>query len=85
MFGQIIRIILFLAVGLLAGWLGSKIVRGKGFGLVGNLVVGIIGAFIGGYVFRGIGLHAESLVGELIAATVGAIIVLFVVRVLKSA
>ena len=50
------NIILFLLIGLVAGWLAGKIMKGKGFGLVGNLVVGVVGAFIGGFVFNALDL-----------------------------
>ncbi len=53
-------LLLFLLVGLVAGWLAGQIMKGKGFGLVGNLVIGVIGAFIGRYVFRLLGLAAGS-------------------------
>jgi uncharacterized membrane protein YeaQ/YmgE (transglycosylase-associated protein family) len=69
----------FLLIGLVAGWLAGKIVKGKGFGLIGNLVVGVIGALLGGWLFDLIGLSANSLIGSLIAAVVGAIILLWLV------
>ena len=50
-------LIIFLLVGLIAGWLAGQIVRGGGFGLIGDLVVGVIGAFIGGYLLPRLGLH----------------------------
>ncbi len=67
----------FLIVGALAGWLASKILKGKSFGLVGNLVVGILGSMIGGFVASSLGLFAGSLVGHLVVATGGAILLLY--------
>lgn len=78
-------ILIFLAVGLVAGWLGSIFVRGRGFGLIGNLVVGILGALIGGFVFRGLGIAPGNVLGELIAATIGAVILLVIIRLIKRA
>ena len=79
-------LIIFVAVGAVAGWLAGLIVRGGGFGIIGNIVVGIVGAFIAGYLFPF--LHVSlgaGLVGAVIHATLGAVILLFVVRLLKRA
>jgi uncharacterized membrane protein YeaQ/YmgE (transglycosylase-associated protein family) len=56
-------LIAFLIVGLVAGWLAGKIMRGRGFGLLGNLAIGVIGSFVGGFVFRLIGLAPTHIVG----------------------
>jgi uncharacterized membrane protein YeaQ/YmgE (transglycosylase-associated protein family) len=78
------HLIVFLAVGLAAGWLAGKIMKGRGFGLLGNLVVGAIGSFVGGLVFRLIGLAPTHIVGSLISAVVGAIVLLYLVGLLKT-
>lgn len=54
----------FLIIGLIAGWLGGKIMRGGGFGLVGNLIVGVIGALVGGFTFGLLGLTAGGSSGR---------------------
>jgi uncharacterized membrane protein YeaQ/YmgE (transglycosylase-associated protein family) len=77
-------IIWFLIIGLVAGWLAGQIMKGKGFGLVGNLIVGVIGSFIGGFLFRLIGLSAGGLIGNLIVALVGAIVLLWIVGLIKK-
>ena len=69
-------LIWFLLIGLIAGWLAGMIVRGAHLGLLGNLVVGVIGALLGGFLFRLVGLGPTSLLGQLIAATVGAVLLL---------
>jgi uncharacterized membrane protein YeaQ/YmgE (transglycosylase-associated protein family) len=75
----------FLIVGLIAGWLAGMLVKGGGFGLVGDLVVGVIGAFIGGYLFSLFGASAGGgLIGSIVVATVGAILLLVVVRAIKQ-
>ena len=71
------NILYFLLIGLAAGFIAGWLTKGSGFGLVGNLIVGVLGAFIGGFVLRVIGLIPEGLIGELIAAVVGALILLF--------
>jgi uncharacterized membrane protein YeaQ/YmgE (transglycosylase-associated protein family) len=78
------HLILFLAIGLLAGWLAGKIMKGKGFGIVGDLVIGVIGAFIGVWVFGLFGIYAEGIIGLLIAAVVGALLLLYVIRLVKK-
>ena len=75
----------FLLIGVLAGWIAAKLMRGAGLGVVGNLVIGSIGAIIGGYVFRFIGISAGGFLGSLLTATVGAALLLYVARVLKQA
>ncbi len=75
----------FLLIGLIAGWIATNFMRGSSMGLVGNLVIGVIGAFVGGFLFRLMGFAAVGLIGHLITATVGAIALLYVVRVLKKA
>ncbi len=73
-----------LLVGLIAGWLGGKIMRGGGFGLLGNIIVGVIGAVVGGYLFRFMGLHAGGFIGSIITATAGAVVLLFLIGLLKK-
>jgi uncharacterized membrane protein YeaQ/YmgE (transglycosylase-associated protein family) len=73
-------------VGLVAGWLAGVLVKGGGFGVVGDIVVGVIGALIGGWLFSTLGTSAGGgLVGSIIVATIGAVLLLFVVRLVKRA
>lgn len=78
-------LIMFLVIGALAGWLAGIIMKGKGFGVIGNIVVGIIGAVLGGFLFSLIGISAGGLIGSLITATVGAVALLFIIRLIKKA
>jgi len=75
----------FLLIGLAAGWLAGQIMKGGGFGLIGDLVVGVIGALLGGILFDLFGLHAIGLLGNLVMATVGAIVLIALLRVIKRA
>ena len=77
-------VIWFLIVGVVAGWLAGLLVKGGGFGLIGDLVVGILGALIGGLLFGG-GLLGGGLLGSIVVATLGAVILLVVLRVIKKA
>lgn len=74
-----------LLIGLIAGWLAGRIMRGGGFGVVGDIVVGVIGAVIGGWLFSLLGITAVGIIGELVTATVGAIVLLFLIRLIKRA
>jgi uncharacterized membrane protein YeaQ/YmgE (transglycosylase-associated protein family) len=78
-------IIIYLVIGLVAGWLAGQIMKGSGFGLVGDIIVGVIGAFIGGWLW---GFLKLPLIGpwwltDIIVATVGACILLFILRLIK--
>ena len=73
----------FILIGLAAGWLAGQITRGGGFGLIGDLIVGVIGAILGGVLFGVVGLAATNLLGQLITATVGAIILIAGLRLVK--
>ena len=64
-------------VGIAAGWIAGQVTKGGGFGLLGNLIVGILGAVIGGMLVPILGFKTTSLVGQLIQATIGAIVLLF--------
>jgi uncharacterized membrane protein YeaQ/YmgE (transglycosylase-associated protein family) len=77
-------LLMFLAIGAVAGWLAGTLMKGGGFGLFGNIVVGIIGAVIGGFVFGLLGITTSSLIGSLITAVVGAGILLFLVGLVKK-
>jgi uncharacterized membrane protein YeaQ/YmgE (transglycosylase-associated protein family) len=78
-------IIVILFVGLVAGWLAGKIVRGTGFGIIGDIVVGIVGALISTLLFPRLGFHLGSgLVSEIIYSAIGAIILLLIVRLIRT-
>ena len=76
-------IIYFLLIGLAAGWLAGLVMRGKGLSLLGNLIVGVLGAFLGGFMFKIIGIHTTNMIGSLITAVVGAVVLLYLVRLIK--
>ena len=75
----------FLIIGALAGWGAGKIMQGGGFGLLTNIVLGIVGGVIGGWVFGLLGISADGgLVGSLVTALVGAVLLLYVARLIKK-
>ncbi|MGB6415893.1 MAG: GlsB/YeaQ/YmgE family stress response membrane protein [Pseudolabrys sp.] len=79
-------LIVLIIVGAIAGWLAGIIVKGMGFGLIGNIIVGIVGAFIGSWLLGYLGVHiGGGFVGSIINATIGAVILLFVISLVKRA
>lgn len=78
-------LLVWLIVGGIAGWLAGMIVKGGGFGLIGDIVVGIIGAFIGGWLFGQLGVSAGAgLVGAIVTAMIGAVVLLAVLRMARA-
>jgi uncharacterized membrane protein YeaQ/YmgE (transglycosylase-associated protein family) len=77
-------LIVFLIIGAVAGWLAGQIMTGGGFGLIGNIVVGIIGAFVAGWLLPGF-FPIGGILGSIVHAAIGAIIVLFVIGLIKRA
>ena len=79
-------LLIFLAIGAIAGWLAGIIMRGNGFGLLGDIVLGIVGAIIGGTVFNALNIATSTgIIGSIITATIGAIILVGILRVIKRA
>ena len=77
-------LIILLIVGAIAGWLAGVIMKGYGFGLLGNIAVGIIGAVIGGWLLPRVGIViGGGIIGAIINATIGAVILLFVIGLVK--
>jgi len=78
-------LIWFLLIGLIAGWLAGRVMRGGGFGVVGDMIVGIIGALLGGWLFGVLGIHAGGLIGSIITAFVGAVLFILLLRLIRRA
>ena len=74
----------FILIGIAAGWLAGQIMKGGGYGLVGDLVVGVIGALLGGWLFGLAGIAAAGLFGQLVVATIGAIVLILLLRLIKK-
>jgi uncharacterized membrane protein YeaQ/YmgE (transglycosylase-associated protein family) len=72
----------FLLIGLAAGWLAGQILKGRGFGIVRDIIIGVIGSFIGGTLFNLLGFGTDNVLQSLIAATVGAILLILGLRLL---
>jgi uncharacterized membrane protein YeaQ/YmgE (transglycosylase-associated protein family) len=78
-------LLVILFVGLIAGWLAGKIVRGTGFGIIGDILVGIAGAFVASWLFPKLGIHlGTGLVSEIIYSAIGAVVLLLIVRLIRT-
>jgi uncharacterized membrane protein YeaQ/YmgE (transglycosylase-associated protein family) len=76
----------FLLIGGIAGWLAGLIMKGGGFGILGDIVLGIVGGLLGGWLFGVLGIGSDgSLLGALLTAVVGAIVLIILIRVIKRA
>ena len=78
-------LLVILFVGLVAGWIAGKIVRGTGFGIIGDILVGIAGALVASLLFPKLGIHIGSgIVSEIIYSAIGAVILLLIVRLIRT-
>lgn len=79
-------LLIILLVGGIAGWLAGLVMRGRGLGIVGNIIVGIVGAFVGGWLFGILGISLlGGLIGSILQAFIGAVVLLAVIGVIKKA
>jgi len=78
-------LIWWIVVGLIAGWLAGKVMKGGGYGVVMDIILGIAGAILGGWVFGLIGIHAGGIIGSIVVAFIGAVILVWITRLLKKA
>ena len=72
-----------LVIGLVAGWLAGFVMKGRGFGIIGNIIVGIVGALVGAWLFTLLGIGVESILGEIVMATIGAVVLLFIIGLIR--
>ena len=76
----------FILIGLVAGWLAGMLLKGGGFGVIGDIVVGVVGALLGGLLFGSLGVSAGGgLLGSIVVATIGAVVLIFILRLIKRA
>ncbi len=78
-------IVIFLLIGAVSGWLAGEIFKGGGFGLIGNIIVGVIGGFIGGWLAGKLGIGGGGLLWQIIISVAGAWVLLFVISLIKKA
>ncbi|HOT47158.1 MAG TPA: GlsB/YeaQ/YmgE family stress response membrane protein [Spirochaetota bacterium] len=76
-------ILILVAIGLVAGWLAGMIWKGGGFGILWNIIIGVAGSFLGGWIFRLLGISYGGIIGSIVAALVGALILLAIVNLIR--
>ncbi|MBK7343872.1 MAG: GlsB/YeaQ/YmgE family stress response membrane protein [Saprospiraceae bacterium] len=74
----------FILIGAVVGWLAGKLIKGSGFGILGNILVGIAGAFVGKVVFGLLGLGTENLIGEIVTGVAGAVLLLWLITFIRN-
>lgn len=79
------QILWTIIIGILAGWIAGVLVKGRGFGLIGDLIVGIIGSFVGSFLFTALGLTAYGDFGSFVMMVIGAVAFLAVIKMIKHA
>jgi len=80
------QFIWFILIGLVAGWLAGVLMKGGGFGVIGDIVIGVVGALIGGFLFNALGISmGGGMLGSIIVATIGAVVLIFILRLIKRA
>ena len=79
------NLLVFLIIGVIAGWLAGQLMKGGGYGLIGDLALGVVGAYVGGWVLGLVGVTAGGFVGSVVAATLGAVLLVFLTRLIKKA
>ena len=79
------NILIWIISGIIAGWLAGLLVRGRGFGLIGDLIVGLIGGLIGGWLAGLLGIQASSLIAQILVAAVGGVVLVAIIRLVRRA
>ena len=77
--------IYWIVVGLIAGWLAGQVMKGGGYGVLVDIILGILGGFVGGWVFGLLGIHAGGMIGSIVVAFVGAVLLVWITRLMKKA
>jgi uncharacterized membrane protein YeaQ/YmgE (transglycosylase-associated protein family) len=72
-------------IGIIAGWLAGKVVRGRGYGLIGDLILGLLGGLVGGWIFGELGIHGPNgTIGAILVATVGAVVLVWISHIIRD-
>ena len=83
LFNDTESLVILLLVGLIAGWLAGQLIRGRGFGMLLNIAIGVIGAYLGGIIFRAVGVGGSGMLWMIVSATVGAMVLVFFLNALR--
>ena len=82
---MITNLIWWAVVGLIAGWAAGKIMKGGGYGVVMDIILGIVGAVVGGWLMGALGVHLGGFIGTILVAILGAVVLIWITRMLKKA
>jgi uncharacterized membrane protein YeaQ/YmgE (transglycosylase-associated protein family) len=81
---DITSLLIFLVIGAVVGWLAGTVMKGGGFGLLGNIIIGSVGGVAGGFLFKLLAIVAGGLIGSIVTATMGAVVLLYLVKFFKK-
>ncbi|MBN9552369.1 MAG: GlsB/YeaQ/YmgE family stress response membrane protein, partial [Alphaproteobacteria bacterium] len=76
-------LLVFIIIGAIAGWLAGVIMKGSGFGLVGDIIIGLVGGLIAGWLLPMVGVSFGGLIGSIIMSVIGAVILIFIIRLVR--
>ena len=79
------NILIWIVTGIVAGWLAGLLVKGSGFGILGDLIIGLIGGLLGGWLFGLLGISASGWLGQVLVAAVGGVVLVLIIRLLRRA
>jgi len=79
------NVLIWIIVGLIAGWLTGLVVKGRGFGVLGDVIIGLLGGVLGGYIFGLVGVAPTSVLGQIVVSFVGGVLLVAIVRLLRRA
>jgi len=77
------ELLTIIIIGLIAGWVGSMLMKGRGLGIIGDIMEGIIGALIGGYLLAQLGVNTGGFIGSVVTAIIGSVILLFLISLVQ--
>lgn len=77
------NILIWIVTGVIAGWLAGLIVKGRGFGLIGDLVIGLVGGLLGGWLFGFFGIAATNWIGQVFVAALGGVVLVLIIRAIR--
>lgn len=77
------NVLIWIVTGVIAGWLAGLIVKGRGFGILGDLIVGLIGGILGGWLFGLLGISATSWLGQVLVAALGGVVLVLIIRTIR--
>jgi uncharacterized membrane protein YeaQ/YmgE (transglycosylase-associated protein family) len=80
-----VNILIWIVSGIIAGWLTGLLVKGKGYGLVGDLVIGLLGGVLGGWLLSAVGLSATNWLGQIVVSVIGGVVLVAIIRALRRA